>query len=57
MERKKDLAGIREHFGSFPFVSQFPDAFMVLYHELDDLLTDGTVEGYLPVKIILATRC
>ncbi|MCJ1399416.1 hypothetical protein MMC11_002618 [Xylographa trunciseda] len=52
-----DLAGVKEHFGSFPFVSQFPDAFTDLYRELDDLLVDGRpVEGYVPVKVILATR-
>jgi hypothetical protein len=52
-----DLAGVKEHFGSFPFVSQFPDAFTDLYRELDDLLADGKpVRGYFPVKVILATR-
>ncbi|KAK3382220.1 S-adenosyl-L-methionine-dependent methyltransferase, partial [Lasiosphaeria ovina] len=52
-----DLAGVREHFGSFPFISQFPDAFAGLYAELDALLAGGKrVEGYFPVKIILATR-
>lgn len=52
-----DLAGVKEHFGSFPFVSQFPDAFVGLYKELDELLgTSDSVTGYFPVKIILATR-
>jgi SAM-dependent methyltransferase len=52
-----DLAGVKEHFGSFPFVSQFPGAFTDLYRELDDLLADGKpVRGYFPVKVILATR-
>ncbi|EED18960.1 conserved hypothetical protein [Talaromyces stipitatus ATCC 10500] len=52
-----DLAGVKEHFGSFPFISRFPDAFTDLYKELDELLADGrTVEGYFPVTIILATR-
>jgi hypothetical protein len=52
-----DLAGLKEHFASFPFVSQFPDAFEDLYRELDHLLEDRRpVQGYFPVKIILATR-
>lgn len=52
-----DLAGVKEHFGSFPFISRFPDAFTDLYKELDELLADGrTVEGYFPVTIILATK-
>ncbi|KKY32364.1 putative methyltransferase type 11 [Diaporthe ampelina] len=52
-----DLAGVKEHFGSFPFISKFPDAFTELYKELDSLLADGRrVEGYYPAKIILATR-
>lgn len=52
-----DLAGVREHFGSFPFVSQFPDAFAELDRELDDLLGDGRfVKGYFPATVILATR-
>ncbi|OKL55328.1 hypothetical protein UA08_09369 [Talaromyces atroroseus] len=54
---KTDLAGVKEHFGSFPFISRFPGAFTDLYKELDELLADGkTVEGYFPVTIILATR-
>lgn len=52
-----DLAGVKEHFGSFPFISRFPDAFTDLYTELDELLGDGgTVDGFFPVAIILATR-
>ncbi|KAK8045577.1 hypothetical protein PG993_005601 [Apiospora rasikravindrae] len=52
-----DLAGVKEHFGSFPFVSKFPDAFTELYRDLDALLADGRrVGGYFPAKIILATR-
>lgn len=52
-----DLAGLKEHFATFPFISQFPDAFTDLYQELDDVLKDGRpVQGYFPVKIILATR-
>lgn len=52
-----NLAGVKEHFASFPFISRFPDAFTDLYKELDGLLADGrTVEGYFPVTIILATR-
>ncbi|PKX92303.1 methyltransferase tpcM [Aspergillus novofumigatus IBT 16806] len=52
-----DLAGVKEHFESFPFVSQFPGAFTEMYRELDDLLADGKpVQGYFPVKVILATR-
>ena len=49
-----DLAEVKEHFGSFPFVSQFPDAVKDLYQELDGLR--GPFKGYFPVKIILATR-
>ncbi|KAL2808477.1 S-adenosyl-L-methionine-dependent methyltransferase [Aspergillus granulosus] len=52
-----DLAGVKEHFDSFPFISRFPDAFTDLYKELDELLGDGrTVKGYFPVTIVLATR-
>ncbi|AEO58367.1 hypothetical protein MYCTH_2118765 [Thermothelomyces thermophilus ATCC 42464] len=52
-----DLAGVKEHFGSFPFVSQFPEPLADLYKELDELLADGKrVRGYYPVKLILATR-
>ncbi|GFF54130.1 uncharacterized methyltransferase Mb3374 [Aspergillus udagawae] len=52
-----DLAGVKEHFGSFPFISRFPDAFTDLYKELEELLADGrTVKGYFPVSIILATK-
>ncbi|TPX09871.1 uncharacterized protein E0L32_008893 [Thyridium curvatum] len=52
-----DLAGLKEHFASFPFVSQFPDAFVDLYRELDQLVGSGRrVQGYFPAKIILATR-
>lgn len=52
-----DLAGLKEHFATFPFVSWFPDAFTDLYRELDHLLEDRRpVQGYFPVKIILATR-
>ncbi len=52
-----DLAGVKEHFNSFPFISQFPDAFTDLYQELEGLLENGKlVKGYFPVKIILATR-
>ena len=48
------LAEVKEHFSSFPFVSQFPDAFKDLHQELDGL--QGPFKGYFPVKIILATR-
>ncbi|KAK8104561.1 uncharacterized protein PG998_011594 [Apiospora kogelbergensis] len=52
-----DLAGVKEHFASFPFVSKFPDVFMEMYKELDELLADGRrVKGHFPAKIILATR-
>jgi SAM-dependent methyltransferase len=51
------LAEVKEHFGSFPFVSRFPDALSELYKELDELLANGKrVKGYFPVKLILATR-
>jgi len=51
------LEGIKQHFASFPFVSQFPGAFDGLYRELEALLGDGApVRGYFPVKVILATR-
>ena len=52
-----DLAGVKEHFGSFPFVSEFPDALAELYNELDEILANRKrVQGYFPVKLILATR-
>lgn len=51
-----DLAGVKEHFDSFPFISQFPQAFKSLYEELDTLKDSGPFQGYFPVKIILATR-
>ncbi|KAJ5655745.1 hypothetical protein N7507_007695 [Penicillium longicatenatum] len=52
-----DLVGVKEHFGSFPFISQFPDVFTDFYKELDELVADGRpVEGYFPVSIILATK-
>lgn len=52
------LAGVKAHFGSFPFVSQFPNAFEDLYKELDILMADGRiVKGCFPAMIILATRC
>jgi SAM-dependent methyltransferase len=51
-----NLAGVKEHFGSFPFVSQFPSAFEELYKELDSVVGDRLVQGYFPVKIVLATR-
>lgn len=52
------LAGVKAHFGSFPFVSQFPNAFEDFYRELDTLMVDGRiVKGCFPVMIILATRC
>lgn len=51
------LAGIKEHFQSFPFISSFPSAFKNLFQELEELVPDGqSVQGYFPVKIILATR-
>lgn len=51
-----DLDSVMEHFGSFPFISQFPDAFMELFQELDNLAASAPFTGYYPVKIILATR-
>lgn len=51
------LAGVKAHFGSFPFVSQFPNAFEDLYKELDTMMADGRiVKGCFPAMIILATR-
>jgi SAM-dependent methyltransferase len=52
-----DLAGVKEHFNSFPFISQFPDAFTDLYRELDNMAEREPFQGYYPVKIVLATRC
>jgi SAM-dependent methyltransferase len=51
-----DLAGVKEHFNSFPFISQFPDAFTALYQELGGMAHKAPFQGYFPVKIILATR-
>jgi SAM-dependent methyltransferase len=52
-----DLEGVKEHMNSFPFLAQNPDAFTDLFLELDRLLGDGgSVRGYWPAKIILATR-
>ncbi|KAK8132155.1 hypothetical protein PG999_000328 [Apiospora kogelbergensis] len=52
-----DLADVKDHFASFPFVSKFPEAFTEIYKELDELLADGRqVKGNFPAKIILATR-
>ncbi|PHH92981.1 hypothetical protein CDD83_2814 [Cordyceps sp. RAO-2017] len=53
---EKDLAGVKEHFASFPFVSKFPDTFKDLYEELDKLAVGEPFRGYYPVKVILATR-
>lgn len=51
------LAGVKAHFGSFQFVSQFPNAFEDLYKELDILMADcRIVKSCFPVMIILATR-
>ncbi|KAK3291282.1 S-adenosyl-L-methionine-dependent methyltransferase [Chaetomium fimeti] len=52
-----DLAGVKEHFNSFPFISQFPDAFKDLYEELEVMAERAPFQGYYPVKIILGTRC
>jgi len=52
-----DLDGVKEHIGSFPFVTEDPAAFTELFRELEDLLGDGRlVQGYWPAKVILATR-
>ena len=52
-----DLAGVREHFGSFPFLSESHSAFADLYKELDEIMAGGRrVKGCFPVKLILATR-
>lgn len=52
-----DLTGVKEHFNSFPFISQFPDAFADLYRELDEMAEEAPFQGYYPAKLILATRC
>ncbi|KAK3680674.1 S-adenosyl-L-methionine-dependent methyltransferase [Podospora appendiculata] len=51
-----DLEGVKEHFGSFPFVSKFPEALRGLFEELEGLRGQGPFGGYFPVTIILATR-
>lgn len=51
-----DLDGVKEHFGSFPFISQFPEAFTELYRELEEMKEKGPFKGWYPVTIILATR-
>lgn len=53
-----DLEGVKEHFGSFPFVSGFPGKFDGLFEELERRVKElgGKVGGYFPVKVILATR-
>ncbi len=52
-----DLAGVKEHFGSFPFLLEPHEAFVDLFRELDEIMAGGRrVKGYFPVKLILATR-
>lgn len=52
-----DLDGVKEHFTSFPFSAESPDAFIELWREMERLLGDGRpVRGYWPAKVILATR-
>lgn len=55
-EFETDLSGIKDHFNSFPFISQFPDAFTALYEELEAMADSAPFRGYYPVKIILGTR-
>lgn len=55
---EEGLAGVKAHFGSFPFVSQFPGAFEDLYRDLEAFMAHGRIaKGCFPAKIILATRC
>ncbi|KAK7729661.1 hypothetical protein SLS63_006042 [Diaporthe eres] len=52
------LAGVKAHFGSFPFVSQFPGAFEDFYKDLEALMAHRRIaKGCFPGKIILAARC
>lgn len=51
-----DLKAVKEHFGSFPFISQFPEAFTELYQELEGMKKRQPFKGHYPVTIILATR-
>ena len=52
-----DLAGVKEHFASFPFSAEDPAAFSELWREMEGLLGDGRpIRGYWPAKVILATR-
>ena len=52
-----DLAGVKEHFSSFPFLSEPHSAFADLLKELDEIMPGGRrVKGCFPVKLILATR-
>jgi SAM-dependent methyltransferase len=51
-----DVAGVKEHFHSFPFITQFPGAFTDLYEELEAMAAGPAFKGSFPVKIILGTR-
>lgn len=51
------LAGVKAHSGSFPFVSQFLDAFEDLYKRLETLMAHGRIaKGVFPAKTMLATK-
>ncbi|KAI1877579.1 hypothetical protein JX265_003587 [Neoarthrinium moseri] len=52
-----DLEGVKEHFNSFPFVSEDPSSFADLFRELEEAMAGGkVVQGCWPATIILATR-
>lgn len=52
-----DLAGVRQHIFSFPFIEERSDKMEQLFDQLDDMLQGGSkVTGHWPCKIILATR-
>lgn len=45
------LACVKAHFGSFPFVSQFPGAFEDLYKDLEALMAHGRIaKGCFPAR-------
>ncbi|GIJ81543.1 hypothetical protein Asppvi_000042 [Aspergillus pseudoviridinutans] len=54
---EKDLAGVKEHICSFPFVAENLEAFGELFAELEELLKNGrVVKGHFPAQLVLATR-
>ncbi|KAH8707557.1 hypothetical protein GQ44DRAFT_817343 [Phaeosphaeriaceae sp. PMI808] len=51
------LEEFKEHFGSFPYAKEDPQAFIELWKEIDALIASGArLEGVFPAKLILATR-